>query len=59
MLMASAATWIRFSGDPPPSFSNDQGEDVEGIAIVLGDDLIFADGFESGDTASWSQTTPP
>ncbi len=53
------ASWIRFSDDPPPSFSNDQGEDVEGTAIVLGDELIFADGFESGDTSSWPATTTP
>ncbi len=53
------ATWIGFSSNPPPSFSNDQGQDVEGTAIVLGHELIFADGFEGGDTASWASTTTP
>ncbi len=53
VLSGVAGTWIRFSNDPAPSFSNDQGEDVEGIAVVLGSDLIFADGFESGDTGAW------
>ena len=36
----------------PPSF--DLGLD----ALVLSDSLIFRDGFESGDTSAWSQTTP-
>ncbi len=53
------AAWIDFSGDPAPSFSNDMGEDVEGTASVLGGELIFADGFESGDTSAWSATTAP
>ncbi len=53
-----AATWIRFSGDPPPSFSNDQGDDVVGIIQVLGSGGIFADGLESGDTCAWSSAQP-
>lgn len=27
--------------------------------ICLGPDVLFADGFESGDTAAWSLTTLP
>lgn len=53
-----AATWVRFSGDPPPSFSNDQGDDVAGIALVLGSGVIFTDGFESGDTCAWASSQP-
>ncbi len=51
----TVASWIRFSDDPAPSFANDQGEDVAGTAIVLGSDILFTDGFESGDTSAWSQ----
>ncbi len=53
-----AATWIRFSSDPPPSFSNDQGDDVVGIFQVLGTGSIFIDGFESGDTCAWASSQP-
>ncbi len=49
----TVASWIGFSGDPPPSFSNDQGQDVEGTAVVLDNEVVFADGFESGDTSAW------
>ena len=51
------ASWIRFSSDPPPSFSDDQGVDLEGTAVVLGA-LVFADGFESGDVSAWSSSLP-
>ncbi|MCP3980238.1 MAG: hypothetical protein GY716_13110, partial [bacterium] len=53
----TAAEWIRFSEDPPPSFSNDLGEDVCGSIQVLGSGVIFADGFETGDTCFWSSST--
>ncbi len=52
-----AASWILFSNHPPVSFSDDQGQDVDGTAIVLGSDL-FADGFETGDTGAWSRSMP-
>ena len=53
-----AASWIGFSEDPPPSFANAQGEDVCGAARVLGTGVVFADGFESGDTCAWSGSVP-
>ncbi len=53
-----AATWVRFSSDPPPSFSDDQGDDVAGIVLVLGSGVIFTDGFESGDTCAWASSQP-
>ena len=54
----AVASWIAFSDDPPPSFGNDQGQDVEGTAVVLGNDVVFADSFESGDTSAWSGASP-
>jgi hypothetical protein len=36
-----------------PDLTDNAATDVD-----LGSDLIFADGFESGDTAAWSATTP-
>ncbi len=55
----AAASWIDFSGDPRPSFGNAQGQNVEGTAVVLGPALVFADGFESGDTSAWRTLTNP
>ncbi len=55
----SAASWIGFSDDPPPSFGNAQGQNVEGTAVVLGPALVFADGFESGDTSAWRTFSNP
>jgi len=46
------ASWLDFSDDPPVSFGNDLGQDVEGVTEVLGAE-IFVDGFESGDTNAW------
>ncbi len=51
----SASGWIDFADDPPPSFGNALGGNVDGVTLVLGGD-IFADGFESGDTGAWSLT---
>ncbi len=48
--------WIDFSDDPEVSFGNAQGQNVDGVTLVLGSE-IFADGFESGNTRRWSITT--
>ena len=53
----SASRWIDFADDPPPSFGNAQGSNVDGTTLVLGLD-IFADGFESGNTSAWSIVRP-
>ena len=34
------------------------GLDTPGIDFALGDDRLFVDGFESGDTSGWSRTVP-
>ena len=53
----TVVSWITFSSDPPASFGNGQGEDIEGTTEVLGGS-VFADGFESGDTRAWSGSEP-
>lgn len=54
----AVARAVEFSSDPEASFGNDLGQDVEGTTVVLGLDLLFADGFESGDTGAWPATVP-
>ncbi len=50
-------SWTRFSQDPAPSFGDAGGMDIPGTALVAGA-AIFADGFESGDLAAWSGSSP-
>lgn len=48
----SAAVW--FSAEPGASFGDVQGHSVEGQAA----EVLFQDGFETGDESRWSQTVP-
>ncbi len=54
---AAVVPWnaLRLSSSPAPSFGSVTGADLDGTATVEGT-LLFVDGFESGDTDSWSQT---
>jgi uncharacterized repeat protein (TIGR01451 family) len=44
---------LRLSGAPTPSFGTVTGGDVDGRVTVAGD-LLFVNGFESGDMGAWS-----
>jgi len=57
-LTSLAADWHRavaFSARPAPSFGDSSGRSVPGQAVV---GMLFADGFESGNTESWSSVVP-
>ncbi len=45
---------VLFAAQPPVSFGDISGQSVAGTAAVV----LFADGFETGDTSAWSRTTP-
>ncbi len=47
----------RFSQDPAATFGDAGGSDIPGTASVAGA-AIFADGFESGDLAAWTGSSP-
>ena len=58
MLDAASSAQIRFRVDTEVGVTADgwHVDDIRVEAVSLA--LIFADGYESGDTSSWSQATP-
>ncbi len=45
---------IALSMQPAASFGTPMGGDLEGVVVIVQQDVsIFADGFESGDTSVW------
>lgn len=52
---------VRFGTDPAFSFGDTFGQSVPGVGLDGGVNIaapLFSDGFESGDTTTWSSTTP-
>ena len=50
---------VTFSAEPPASFGDVAGRSVPGTAeIDTSASMIFADGFESGDTSTWTGGSP-